>query len=68
MASAIGIDSKAALSATSEALAAMIETAYLVRHKCPLSKEDTRRAGDYYRALEEVRQRSFPQKPDEVKN
>ena len=68
MASALGIDSKAALSATSEALAAMIETAYLVRHKCPLSKEDARRAGDYYRALEEVRKRSFAQKPDEVKN
>lgn len=62
MASALGIDSHAALAATSEALAAMIETAYLVSHKCPLSKEDTRRAGDYYRALEEVRKRSFPQK------
>lgn len=67
MASALGIDSHAALAATSEALAAMIETAYLVSHKCPLSKEDTRRAGDYYRALEEVRKRSFPQKPDEGK-
>lgn len=67
MASALGIDSRAALAATSEALAAMIETAYLVSHKCPLSKEDTRRAGDYYRALEEVRKRSFPQKPDEGK-
>lgn len=67
MASALGIDSHAALAATSEALAAMIETAYLVPHKCPLSKEDTRRAGDYYRALEEVRKRSFPQKPDEGK-
>lgn len=64
MASALGIDSHAALSATSEALAAMIETAYLVRHKCPMSKEDTRRAGDYYRALEEVRKRSFPQKQE----
>lgn len=64
MASALGIDSHAALAATSEALAAMIETAYLVSHKCPLSKEDTRRAGDYYRALEEVRKRSFPQKLD----
>lgn len=64
MASALGIDSHAALAATSEALAAMIETAYLVSHKCPLSKEDTRRAGDYYRALEEVRKRSFPQKPE----
>lgn len=62
MASALCIDSQAALAATSEALAAMIETAYLVRHKCPLSKEDTRRAGDYYRALDEVRSRSFPQK------
>lgn len=64
MASALGIDSHAALAATSEALAAMIETAYLVSHKCPLSKEDTRRAGDYYRALEEVRKRSFPKKPE----
>ena len=64
MASALGIDSHASLAATSEALAAMIETAYLVRHKCPLSKEDTRRAGDYYRALEEVRKRSFPRKPE----
>lgn len=64
MASALGIDSHAALSATSEALAGMIETAYLVRHKCPMSKEDARRAGDYYRALEEVRKRSFPQKLD----
>lgn len=64
MASALGIDSHAALSATSESLAGMIETAYLVRHKCPLSKEDARRAGDYYRALEEVRKRSFPQKLD----
>lgn len=67
MASALGIDSHAALAATSEALAGMIETAYLVSHKCPLSKEDTRRAGDYYRALEEVRKRSFPPKPDEGK-
>lgn len=67
MASALGIDSHAALAATSEALAAMIETAYIVSHKCPLSKEDTRRAGDYYRALEEVRKRSFPQQPDEGK-
>lgn len=67
MASALGIDSHAALAATSEALSAMIETAYIVSHKCPLSKEDTRRAGDYYRALEEVRKRSFPQKPDEGK-
>lgn len=67
MASALGIDSHAALAATSEALAGMIETAYLVSHKCPLSKEDARRAGDYYRALEEVRKRSFPQKPDEGK-
>lgn len=67
MASALGIDSTAALAATSESLAGMIETAYLVSHKCPLSKEDTRRAGDYYRALEEVRKRSFPQKPDEGK-
>lgn len=64
MASALGIDSHAALAATSEALAAMIETAYIVSHKCPLSKEDTRRAGDYYRALEEVRSRSFPKKPE----
>lgn len=64
MASALGIDSHAALAATSEALSAMIETAYLVRHKCPLSKEDTRRAGDYYRALDEVRKRSFPRKPE----
>lgn len=64
MASALGIDSHAALATTSEALAAMIETAYLVAHKCPMSKEDTRRAGDYYRALEEVRKRSFPQKLD----
>ena len=64
MASSLGIDSHAALAATSEALAAMIETAYIVSHKCPLSKEDTRRAGDYYRALEEVRKRSFPKKPE----
>lgn len=64
MASALGIDSTAALAATSEALAAMIETAYIVSHKCPLSKEDARRAGDYYRALEEVRKRSFPQKQE----
>lgn len=64
MASALGIDSHAALAATSEALAGMIETAYLVSHKCPLTKEDARRAGDYYRALEEVRKRSFPQKLD----
>ena len=64
MASALGIDSHAALAATSEALAAMIETAYLVRNKCPLSKEDARRAGDYYRALEDVRKRSFPRKPE----
>lgn len=64
MASALGIDSHAALSATSESLAGMIETAYLVSHKCPLSKEDARRAGDYYRALEEVRKRSIPQKLD----
>lgn len=68
MASALGIDSHAALAATSESLAAMIETAYIVSHKCPLSKEDTRRAGDYYRALEEVRKRSLPQKPDEGKH
>ena len=67
MATALGIDSTAALAATSETLAGMIETAYLVRHKCPLSKEDARRAGDYYRALEEVRKRSFPQKLDEDK-
>ena len=59
-AAALGIDSDAALSATSEALAGMIETAYIVRHKCPLTKEDTRRAGDYYRALEDVRARSLP--------
>ena len=45
----------------------MIETAYVVRHKCPLTKEDTRRAGDYYRALEEVRARSLPKKLDEDK-
>lgn len=64
MASALGIDSHAALAATSEALAGMIETAYIVSHKCPMSKEDTRRAGDYYRALEEVRKRSFPKKLD----
>lgn len=64
MASALGIASHAALSATSESLAGMIETAYLVSHKCPLTKEDARRAGDYYRALEEVRKRSFPQKLD----
>lgn len=63
-AAALGIDSAAALSATSEALAGMIETAYIVRHKCPLTKEDTRRAGDYYRALEIVRARSIPQKSD----
>lgn len=62
LASSLGIDSTAALSATSESLAGMIETAYLVSHKCPMSKEDARRAGDYYRALEEVRKRSFPQK------
>ena len=61
-AAAIGIDSDAALSATSEALAAMIETAYAVRHKRPLTKEDTRRTGDYYRALDEVRARSLPPK------
>lgn len=67
MASALGIDSHAALAATSEALAGMIETAYIVRHKCPMSKEDARRAGDYYRALEEVRSRSFPKKLDEGK-
>lgn len=66
-AAALGIDSDAALAATSEALAAMIETAYLVSHKCPMSKEDTRRAGDYYRALEIVRARSLPQKTDEDK-
>lgn len=64
MASALGIDSRAALAATSEALAAMIETSYLVSHKCPLGKEDARRAGDYYRALEEVRARSLPPKQD----
>ena len=64
MASALGIDSHAALAATSESLAGMIETAYFVRRKCPLSKEDARRAGDYYRALEEVRKRSFPRKPE----
>lgn len=64
MAAALGIDSHAALAATSEALAGMIETAYLVSHKCPLTKEDTRRAGDYYRALEEVRKRSFPKKQE----
>lgn len=63
-AAALGIDSQAALSSTSEALAGMIETAYIVRHKCPLGKEDTRRAGDYYRALEEVRARSLPHKLD----
>jgi hypothetical protein len=67
MASSLGIDSTAALAATSETLAAMIETAYIVRHKCPLTKEDTKRAGDYYRALEEVRSRSFPKKLDEGK-
>ncbi len=67
-AAALGIDSQAALSATSEALAAMIETAYIVRHKCPLTKEDTRRAGDYYRALEEVRARSLPPKTDGTKD
>lgn len=64
MASALGIDSTAALAATSESLAGMIETSYLVSHKCPLTKEDARRAGDYYRALEEVRKRSFPQKQE----
>lgn len=61
-AAVLGIDSDAALSATSEALAGMIETAYVVRHKCPLTKEDTRRAADYYRALDEVRARSIPKK------
>lgn len=66
-AAALGIDSDAALSATSEALAGMIGTAYIVRHKYPLTKEDTRRAGDYYRALEIVRARSLPQKTDEDK-
>lgn len=63
-AAALGIDSTASLSATSESLAGMIETAYLVSHKCPMSKEDARRAGDYYRALEEVRKRSFPKKQE----
>lgn len=67
MASALGIDSRAALSATSESLAGMIETAYIVRHKCPMSKGDAGRAGDYYRALEEVRKRSFPKKLDRGK-
>ena len=55
----IGIDSAAALRATSPQLSAMIERAYLIR-KIPLSDKDKQATAEYYMTLDDVRKRAFP--------
>ena len=58
---ALGIDSVAALRATSPQLSAMIERAYVV-NKTPLSNTANKLTADYYRTLDEIKQRAFPVK------
>ena len=58
-AASIGIDSVAALRATSPQLSAMIERAYLI-NKVPLSDKDKAATAEYYMTLDDVRKRAFP--------
>ena len=60
-AASIGIDSVAALRATSPQLSAMIERSYLI-NKIPLSEKEKAATAEYYMTLEDVRKRAFPQK------
>ncbi len=62
-AASLGIDSVAALRATSPQLSAMIERAYLI-NKIPLSDKDKAATAEYYMTLEDVRKRAFPQKEE----
>lgn len=66
-AASIGIDSVAALRATSRQLAAMIEKAYLL-NRVPLSDKDKAATAEYYMTLDDVRKRAFPQKTEEASN
>lgn len=60
-ATSIGIDSPAALRATSPQLAAMIERAYLI-NKIPMSNKDTSATAEYYMTLDDVKKRAFEKK------
>lgn len=62
-ATSLGIDSPAALRATSPQLAAMIERAYLI-NKIPLSDKDTVATAEYYMTLDEVKKKAFAKKEE----
>ena len=61
----IGIDSVAALRATSPQLSAMIERAYIVR-SMPLMNQEKLATKNYYMTLERIKKKAFS-KEDEVK-
>lgn len=65
-ATSLGIDSPAALRATSPQLAAMIERAYLI-NKIPLSNKETSATAEYYMTLDDIKKRAFPKKDEEEK-
>ena len=62
-ATSLGIDSVAALRATSPQLSAMIERAYLV-NKLPLSQEENDATAEYYMTLEHIKKKAFPKKEE----
>lgn len=64
---AIGIDSVAALRATSPQLTAMIERAYLHRG-APLGDSEKKATADYYRTLDSIRKKAFPEQETDKKD
>ena len=64
-ATSVGIDSPAALRATSPQLTAMIERAYLI-NKIPLTNKDTTATAEYYMTLDDIKKRAFAK--EEEKN
>jgi len=65
-ATSLGIDSAAALRATSPQLSAMIERAYLI-NKIPLEENVKRATAEYYMTLDDIKKRAFPKKDEEEK-
>lgn len=62
----IGIESVAALRATSPQLSQMVERAYVIS-KGPIKGRDKILTADYYRTLEEIRQKAFGKKDEKTK-
>ena len=61
----VGIQSEAALRATSPQLSQMIERAYQI-HGYPLTDQEKRLTGQYYATLDEIRKNAFEKKDGEL--